>query len=254
MNQFDRQRVHHKSYHQTEILIMPTRNEGTITANVHVEAPHLVSFLKERKLRFFPYVLFACLVTVKKHPVMRRFVMGHRIYEHKRLWISTVIKKDKSDETSNHFVKFEIKEAMKAADIQSKLDEQIIQTKSDRVHSSDRLITGLSLIPGFLFSIGIKIAAWMDRMDLLPNAIIQSDPLHTNLIIANLGSIQGQNVAHHLFNWGTCSLVITIGEFDSQGKVDFTFSIDERIGEGLAFFRAIDTFKKVLEDPYGFDE
>jgi hypothetical protein len=185
---------------------------------------------------------------------MRRFVMGHRIYEHKRLWISTVIKKDKSDETSNHFVKFEIKEAMKAADIQSKLDEQIIQTKSDRVHSSDRLITGLSLIPGFLFSIGIKIAAWMDRMDLLPNAIIQSDPLHTNLIIANLGSIQGQNVAHHLFNWGTCSLVITIGEFDSQGKVDFTFSIDERIGEGLAFFRAIDTFKKVLEDPYGFDE
>lgn len=254
MNQFDRQRVRNKSYHQTEILIMPTRNEATITATVHVEAPQLVSFLKERKLRFFPYVLFACLMTVKKHKVMRRFVIGHRIYDHKRLWISTVIKKDKSDESSSHFVKFEIKETMNAGDIQSRLDDQIDQTKSNKLHSSDRLITGLSLIPGFLFSIGIKIAAWLDRMDLLPNAIIQSDPLHTSLIIANLGSIQGQSVAHHLFNWGTCSLVITIGEFDTQGKVDFTFSIDERIGEGLAFFRAIETFKKVLEDPYAFDE
>lgn len=254
MNQFDRHRVRSKSYHQTEILIMPTRNEGTITASVHVEAPQLITFLKDRKLRFFPYVLFACLVSVNQHPVMRRFVMGHRIYDHKRLWISTVIKKDKMDESSSHFVKFEIKETMKAMEIQSLLDELIAQTKSDQTHSSDRLMSALSLIPGFLFSIGIKIAAWLDRIDLLPNAIIQADPLHTGLIIANLGSIQGQSVAHHLFNWGTCSLVITIGQFDDDGKVDFTFSIDERIAEGVAFFKAIETFKKVLEDPYAFDE
>jgi hypothetical protein len=112
----------------------------------------------------------------------------------------------------------------------------------------------LAHFPGILFSLGIKIASWLDQIDGLPNALIASDPLHTTLVIANLGSIHGQSVAHHLFNWGTCSLVITLGEMSPEGNIDLTFAIDERIGEGLGFIKALETFKAVLEDPYGFDE
>jgi len=254
MNQFDRQKASLRSYDRTEMLIMPKRNDAAIFTTVHIHSPHLYLILKDKGLRFFPAVLYACLKTVEKHPVMRRFVLGQRVYDHKKIWISTVIKKDKQDEDTNHFVKFELKPGMSAHEVQNLLDDLIQQTRNNKIHKTDKLMTLLSHCPALLFSLAIKVAAWLDRMDLLPNSIITSDPLHTGLVIANLGSIQGQSVYHHLFNWGTCSCVITVGELTPEGNVDITFSIDERIAEGVAFFRALAYFKSVLEDPYAIDD
>jgi chloramphenicol O-acetyltransferase len=249
MNKYDRIRVKQQYYDRVEMLIMPTRNEATIFTTVHIHAPKLVSYLKSNNIRFFPYVLYACLRTVIKHPNLKKFVLGQKVYTHKRLWISTVIKRNKNDEDSNTFVKFELKEEMSAKDVQALLDDLIHHTRSEKSHNTDQLMRFLSFLPTFIFSMAIKIASLLDNFDLLPNSIIKSDPLHTGLVIANLGSIKGQSVSHHLFNWGTCSLVITIGEFTASGDLDVTFSVDERIAEGVAFFKAIETFKNILENP-----
>ncbi len=254
MNQFDRIKTNHKTYDRVEMLILPTRNEAAIFTTLHIHASKLPEYLKEKKLRLFPYVVYACLISVQRHPVLNRFVLGQNRFEHKKHWISTVVKADKTDESTNHFVKFELFEGMTANEIQTQMDALIAQTRTHKAHNSDRLMTFLAGFPGFIFSIGIKIAALLDRLDLLPNQLIASDPLHTSLVIANLGSIHGQSVAHHLFNWGTCSLVITLGEMNAEGELDVTFTIDERIGEGLGFIRALETFKSCLEDPYDFDE
>lgn len=249
MNNYDRIRVKQQYYDRVEMLIMPTRNEATIFTTVHIHAPKLVSYLKSNNIRFFPYVLYACLRTVMKHPNLKKFVLGQKVYTHKRLWISTVIKRNKNDEDSNTFVKFELKEEMSAKDVQALLDDLIHHTRSEKSHNTDQLMRFLSFLPTFIFSMAIKIASLLDNFDLLPNSIIKSDPLHTGLVIANLGSIKGQSVSHHLFNWGTCSLVITIGEFTASGDLDVTFSVDERIAEGVTFFKAIETFKNILENP-----
>jgi len=254
MNRYDRVKLNQKSYDRMEMLIMPKRNEAAIFTTLHIQAPKLPTYLKDHHLRVFPYILYACLITVQRHPVFKRFVLGQKRYEHKRLWVSTVVKADKTDESSNHFTKFELLENMSAFEIQNLLDQVIDQTRNHKPHSSDRLISILAHFPGILFSLGIKIASWLDQIDGLPNPLIASDPLHTALVIANLGSIHGQSVAHHLFNWGTCSLVITLGEMSPEGNIDLTFAIDERIGEGLGFIKALETFKAVLEDPDGFDE
>jgi len=249
MNNYDRLKVNQQYYDRVEMLIMPTRNEAAIFTTLHIHAPKLVTTLKSNGLRFFPYVLYACLRTVIKHPNLKRFVLGQKVYDHKKLLISTVIKRNKKDEHSNTFVKFELTEDMTAHDVQALLDRLIDHTRSEKKHDTDQLMRFLSHLPTFIFSLAYKIATFLDKHDLLPNAIIQSDPLHTGLVIANLGSIKGQSVSHHLFNWGTCSLVITIGEFTEDGDVDVTFSVDERIAEGVAFFNAIETFKKLLENP-----
>jgi len=249
MNHYDRLKVNQQYYDRVEMLIMPTRNEAAIFTTVHIHAPKLVTYLKSNGIRFFPYVLYSCSRTVSKHPNLKRFVIGQKVYDHKRLLFSTVIKRDKNDEQSNTFVKFELDESMTVHDVQGLLDMLIDHTRSEKKHDTDQLMRFLSHLPTFIFSIALKIAFFLDKHDLLPNAIIKSDPLHTGLVIANLGSIKGQSVSHHLFNWGTCSMVITIGEFTASGDVDVTFSVDERIAEGVAFFKAIDTFRNLLENP-----
>jgi hypothetical protein len=250
MLHFDR--TPHKTafYQRTEVLMLPKRQDAVIYSTLHIHSPHLAEVLKSHGLRFFPYVLYACVKTAVHHPILRRFVMGSRFYTHKRYWISTVIKTDKSDEGSNTFVKLEFDPQCTPNSVLHTVDQAITTTRSGSSQGANGLMRGLSWIPSGFFKLALWIAQWLDEHDLLPNALISSDPLHSALIIANLGSIGGSAVHHHLFNWGTCSLVMTLGSLSEAGDVEIGLAVDERIAEGIGFFKAMETFKSILEHPH----
>lgn len=248
---FHYDRIPHKTkfYQRTEVLMLPKRQEAVIYSTLHIHSPQLRSLLDQQGLRLFPFVLFACVKTAQAHPVMLRFVMGSRFYTHKRLWISTVIKADKANAESNAFVKLEFDPSSTPFVIQTSLDRVISSTRTGTTTGSNGLIEGLSWIPSGVFRLGLWIAQHLDQLDLLPNALIKADPLHTGMIIANLGSIGGEAVHHHLFNWGTASVVMTLGTLSDSGDLEIGLAVDERIAEGVGFFKAMDTFKAILEHP-----
>ncbi len=248
---FQHDRIPHKTqfYQRTEVLMLPKRQDAVIYSTLRIHAPHLRDLLNEKGLRFFPYVLYACVKTATRHPVMRRFVMGSRFYTHKPLSISTVIKTNKTNEDSNAFVKLFFDADCTPQSVQAVLDQAIYSTRNGQSHGANGLMKGLSFIPSGFFKLVLWIAQKLDNLDVLPNALIDEDPLHTSLIIANLGSIGGEAVHHHLFNWGTCSIVMSLGTFTEEGHVDIGIAVDERIAEGIGFFKAMDTFKAILEHP-----
>ena len=248
---FHYDRIPHKTkfYQRTEVLMLPKRQDAVIYSTLHIHAPHLRTVLEKNGLRFFPYVMYACVKTASIHPLMRRFVMGSRFYTHKRLWISTVIKADKTDAESNAFVKLEFDPLSSPNTIQTTLDKVISSTRNGTSHGSNGLISGLSWIPSWIFRLALWFAQQLDNLDLLPNALIKEDPLHSGMIIANLGSIGGSAVHHHLFNWGTASIVMTLGTLSEDGHLDIGLAVDERIAEGVGFFTAMETFKAILEHP-----
>ena len=248
---FHYDRIPHKTqfYQRTEVMMLPKRQDAVIYSTLHLHSPDLPQWLKANDLRFFPVVLFACLKTAQLHPLFKRFVMGSRFYTHRHLWISTVIKADKTDEDSNAFVKLNFDDVKSPGDVQDKLDQAIRQTRNGSTPGSNGLMKGLSLIPSGVFKLALWFAQQLDTLDLLPNALLREDPLHTGLIIANLGSIGGSADHHHLFNWGTCSIVMTLGTLSEDGQVEIGLSVDERIAEGVGFFKAMETFKAILEHP-----
>jgi chloramphenicol O-acetyltransferase len=248
---FQHDRIPHKTqfYQRTEVLMLPKRQDAVIYSTLHIHAPQLRDLLNEKGLRFFPYVLYACVKTATLHPVMRRFVMGSRFYTHKHLSLSTVIKADKTNEDSNAFVKLTFDAQCTPQSVKAILDKAIESTRKGTSQGANGLMNALSHIPSIFFTVAVWIAQKLDNLDLLPNALIDEDPLHTSLIIANLGSIGGEAVHHHLFNWGTCSIVMTLGTLSEEGHVDIGIAVDERIAEGIGFFKAMDTFKAILEHP-----
>ena len=66
---------------------------------------------------------------------------------------------------------------------------------------------------------------------------------------------------HHLTNWGTCSIILLIGQikkrpfYDDNGNirvvesVDLGLTIDERIADGYYYSKTIRLLKKLLENP-----
>lgn len=254
MRRYDRKKVPLKAYEKLELSLMPTRHESTIVTSVSIVSSQLNDFLKERNLKIFSWVLFACLKTVIKYPALNQFVLNNQLYQHTKISVSTVIKKDKKVEGNNSFAKIHLDEHDDAFIIQDKLNQLISMTRSSSGNNSDKLVSIFGKLPTSVFKL-VKVGlSFLDNMDWLPNSIIDDDPLHSSVVIANLGSIDGFSVNHHLYNWGTASMFITFGELKSDGTLDITFSVDERISEGMVLFKAMSYFKDILENPYEHDQ
>jgi hypothetical protein len=250
MRTYDRRRLTQDAYQKVEAAITPTRSSACVYYAVEVHSESLVAYLKENKLRFFSYFLYVCKETVLKHPYLNDFVLGSKRYTHTNLIIATAMKKDIGAEGGISQVKVELKPDETALDIQTKMDGKIHKVRTEKNTGFNRLIGALDHLPMFLYKFVLFIASLMDKIGILPRALIDADPLHASAMIANLGSVKGDAVFHHLFEWGTISLFIAVGRLSENGDVSIRFTIDERISEGLKLFEAMDTFKGLLENPY----
>lgn len=247
----DRIPVPQNAYQKVESLICPSRIGSSVFFELDINSPKLRNFLSEKDLRFFSYVLYVCKQTVLAYPFLNDFILGGKKYSHTDLRITTAIKKDLTKAGSIALEKITVDALDTAQDIQRKMDTRIQMIRTSNGTSFHRLINLLNRIPISIFKIGISIASFLDRHGLLPSSLIESDPLHTSLVIANLGSVNGNGAFHHLYEWGTASVFITVGKLDSDGNVKILFTVDERISEGQQFFVALALFQSLLENPYG---
>ncbi|MBQ0078258.1 MAG: 2-oxo acid dehydrogenase subunit E2, partial [Eubacterium sp.] len=84
---------------------------------------------------------------------------------------------------------------------------------------------------------------------------------YTTVLLSNLGSIKCPSVYHHLNNYGTNSVMITIGTIhkaqvvDKDGNVqirdmvDISATLDERIGDGFYFARSLKLIQYMAAHP-----
>lgn len=253
MRQSDRRRLPQNAYQKVEAAITPTRQSACVYYAIEVHSPQLVEYLHMNQLRFFSYVLFVCKETVLRHPFLNDFILGGKNYAHTSLVVSTAMKKDVNADGGISQVKVELNPQDSVQDIQLKMDAKIKHVRSSTDTGFNRLIDVLNILPMFLFRFVLFVASTMDKFGVLPRALIEADPLHSSAVIANLGSVNGDAVFHHLYEWGTGSLFIAIGRLSENGDVTINFTIDERISEGLQLFTALNTFKSLLENPYDRD-
>lgn len=146
-------------------------------------------------------------------------------------------------------------------DVNRKMNEYIEKNKnSSEANSTDKLAGILLKIPGLL-RVGVKLFKWMDKHGLLPRAIIDASPFHTSLTISNLASIRTNHVFHHIYNFGTTGVFITIGtnrevaKRNKDGEIcfekcmPFGVVMDERICSGSYFAKAFREFRRYMSDP-----
>ncbi len=70
----------------------------------------------------------------------------------------------------------------------------------------------------------------MDRHGLLPKSLIKASPFHTSMTISNLASIRTNHILHHVYEFGTTSILITLGNMRE---------VPVRKGEEIVFERSL---------------
>ncbi|MBO7519141.1 MAG: hypothetical protein J6T73_00040, partial [Clostridia bacterium] len=126
-------------------------------------------------------------------------------------------------------------------------------------NGTEKLMKILLSVPG-LMPVGVKLIKFMDKHGLLPKSVIDMSPFHASLLISNLASIRTNHIYHHVYEFGTTSVGITLGnsrEIPKRQGGEIVFEkcmplgvvMDERIASGSYFATAFRKFRMYLRNP-----
>jgi hypothetical protein len=248
-------------------FIMTTRNDAQNFVTYPVEYKPMADYIRAHRdaqepISFMTILIAAYVRAVSQHPELNRFVVGKRLYAHKDISISYMVLRETGDDTLDEAaIKLHLLPTDTIFDVARKLNEQIriarqAKNKNGTVEFARRFLK-IPLIPALLVG-GIKL---LDRFGLMPKKIIEISPFHCSLFVTNMMSINLPSIYHHLYNFGTCSLFLSLGRperhvmANKEGKAVRQLMIpigavtDERVCGGASYASGMRTLLKYLLDP-----
>ena len=145
--------------------------------------------------------------------------------------------------------------------IKEKILKKVEQIRSNKKDDTDNLIETIGKMPKPIRWLVVKIFMFMDKHDLLPQSIIDSLLYYSTVIISNLGSIGCNAIYHNITDFGTNSILFTIGKIQKENYIndegqlserymcDFGVNMDERIADGFYFAKSLQLFEDFLQNP-----
>ena len=243
--------------------IMVERCDAMNMIELTVQQDPIRKYIRRKKDEGYTFshlavVLAAYIRTIADYPFLNRFVVNKTLYARNEVAIGMVVLKP--GETEGTMNKMYFKPEMTIYEIQQVLDDYINTNRgAGKTNSTDKLMATLLSIPG-LARVGVNFIKWVDKHGWLPKSVIDASPFHCTMTITNLASIGTNYIFHHVYNFGTTSMVMAMGNtredpVKRHGEIVFDKVIpiglvmDERIAEGVQFAMACRKLQSVLQDP-----
>ncbi|MEA4944415.1 MAG: 2-oxo acid dehydrogenase subunit E2 [Propionicimonas sp.] len=246
--------------------IMRGRNDSIAYYPIQVDAEPLLAYIEEHKgtesqLSVFEAFLLVLIRILRERPTLNRYFAGRRLYQRRNVDLSFVARRQYTDDASETNVFVSVKPEDDRATILAKIRGEIRVAKSGETKDDEDLIGLFLRLPRGLLRAAVKVVEWWDFYVDTPGFLRGVDPLRCSAYVANLGSVGMGAAYHHLFEWGTCSLFVTIGQIKptvcvgEDGKpavrrmVELRFALDERIADGYYDATALNLFDTYLREP-----
>jgi hypothetical protein len=250
-------------------FIMPVRNGAFVLFEQDVPtAPVLESLERlnagrppERRITAFHCLLYAIGVALTEFPRLNRFIAGSRLYDRRGIWLAFSAKQRLERDAPMFSSKVEFRPGEPVPAMVDRLLGVLREGKSGRETAADREVKGFLRLPAPLLRAAVRAQRVLDGWNLLPPSLTRDDPLYASAFVANLGSVGLDAAYHHLFDYGTCPIFVTMGRVHrvpvvrDDGSVGshevFTlrYTYDERIEDGFYAARALERLAGVLIDP-----
>ena len=243
--------------------IMVERNDAMNMIELTVQQDPIRKYMRRKKDEGYTFshlaiVIAAYVRTIAEFPFLNRFVVNKRLYARNEVAVGMVVLKP--GETEGTMNKMYFKPEMTIYEIQEVLDKYITTNRgTGQTNSTDKIMATMLSIPG-LARVGVNFIKWLDWHGLLPKSIIDASPFHCSMTITNLASIGTNYIFHHVYNFGTTSLIMAMGNtredpVKRHGEIVFEKVIpiglvmDERIAEGVQFAMACRKLQSILQNP-----
>lgn len=245
--------------------LKPRRSDSEVYISKCIDVTELVKYMKEKKkdnedLTYFHLFSTAVAKVVYNKPLLNRFIIGGNKYDRNDITLSFVAKTDFSDTAREFLTVIKVDANDSLMDISRKIKGDVKKIRSNKGSHTDDFVNKLGRLPKWVMAIIVWIIKRLDNHDMLPQSLTKNSVYHSTVLLSNLGSIHCDGIYHNLTNFGTNSILLTIGEIKEEVKViegeivkryvcDFGITLDERIADGVYFAKSINLLEYILNDP-----
>jgi hypothetical protein len=243
--------------------ILKYRYDAMNMIEVDIPISPMQAYLNEKRKQGYRFshlglVLAAYVRTAAEYPLLNRFIANKRIYQRNEFSIAMVVLKPGDLDGTMSKMYFKMEDDIFA--VHETMERYINDNRAEGdTNATDDIVRTLLKIPG-LVNFGVGLFKLLDRYGLLPKSLIQASPFHTSLTISNLASIRTNHIYHHVYEFGTTSILITLGnmrevpvrkgeEIVFERSLPMGVVMDERICSGSYFAAVFRRFKQYLTNP-----
>lgn len=259
------------SMHKLMIDIKPNRCDEDVYIHEVVDVTNLVEYMnnkkkKDEKLTYFHIFSSAIAKTVCHRPLLNRYVKNGDFYDRKDITLAFVAKTTFDDHSEELMAKINVGKDDNLDSVKEKILGKVGKIRKSKKNDTDSAVDIVGKLPKWLRRLVVKIFLFLDNHDMVPDSITSDLIYYSTVILSNLGSIGCNAIYHNLTDFGTNSILLTIGEIkkenylDDDGKLqsrymcDFGINLDERIADGFYFAKSFQLFKEYLQNPEQLEE
>ena len=250
-------------------FIMPRRCDSQVFANLDLDLKKVEPFIREQRknipdLTLYHFVFAALARAAFQVPQINRFIVDGGIYQRDAVQISMMIKKELAIDGKESAIFPVIEKGDTLEDIVRKCQDLTNEAFADLKGESndfDGLMKILNVAPTALTKAFVHSMFWLDGHGRLPEKLRKLQPFHSSFFVSNVGSIGLPVIFHHLYQFGTISGFVCMGQkewkltMDRHGEVSkskvlpVTFLADSRICDGYSYSSAFRVIRKCFDRP-----
>ena len=255
--------------------LMPNRTDCEVYLNETIDATKVVQYLEAKNAEHPDYktTIFHCIVVamtrmVMERPKMNRFIQGWRMYERNDISVSFVVKRRFAENADESLMFFVPKDTDTLDTVSKKIVGDVHETRKSETSTGgiDAILDFLAKFPRLLLFLIVRIIRYLDFWGINPKFLTDGDPNYSTIFLSNLGSIKCPAVYHHLNNYGTNSMMITVGTLHKEpvlmpdgtaeirDVIELGATLDERIADGFYFARSLKLIKHIFDNPELLDQ
>lgn len=254
-------------FHSIVPYVMPKRTEAEVSSRESFDVTDLCSYMKERNaaegvnIKLFHAFCTALARTIYLRPKMNIFIAGRRFWQRKDITLSFVVKRKFEDSSEESLMFLKVEPEMNIDSISKLILGDVEKVRKENTNDLGKTMEFVGKLPRILLEIVFGVIRLLEYWGIVPFSIMKGDPNYSTALLANLGSIKAGAPYHHLSNYGTCSMMVTIGTLHKEWRrmedgteqertiLDATFTIDERIADGFYYAKSLRITRFLLEHP-----
>ncbi|HEY0705754.1 MAG TPA: phosphatase PAP2 family protein [Polyangia bacterium] len=246
--------------------LMRGRNESMVVHQATYDVTRTLAWLQRQKRdehspSMFDLLVCAIARTLHMRPGLNRFISGGNLYQRRGVFVSFAVKKSFDDGAPFIPVKIEIAAAEDFSTTVARIDTLVAEARSRGGGTVDGELRLATALPGPLLRVVMGAVRTLDRLNLMPQKLMASDPMYTSVFAANLGSIGLSSTSHHLYEYGSASIFAAMGHVEKvpflgpgghtvhRDGLEVRWSLDERVQDGAYCAASLAILKRIMEDP-----
>ena len=274
-DRYDGKRVDVDAIHYAMVHLYNNRTDAEVFINETFDVSKVLEYVDRKNeedpsFKTKPWHVFVQAVakTVYERPMLNRFICGRRVYDRNKVIMGFMVKQEFEDGAEELMLMANARPEMVLDDMSHLIlgDTRKLRKGDGESSATEKILNVYKHLPRNGQRAVIETVKWLDYHGILPPDIIETQIHHATVLMSNLGSIKCDAPYHHLNNFGTNSIVCTVGEihkapmYDENGEahvtdvVDFGLTLDERIADGFYFAKSVKVLKYILEHPEVLDK